>query len=284
MEYNFKEDLKSIREILGLTQSQIAEKIGVEQITISRNEMGKTTPSDKLLEHVYEFAFKNNIKLNRLKEMFYIENMDKNHKLLFYGAKSRIEGKLDMHKSRMNNDLGQGFYTGERYEQAISFISGFEKSSVYIFDFKEEGLKGKKYNVNQEWMMTIAYYRGALEEYENHPIIKKLIEKSCDCDYIIAPIADNRMFQIINSFIMGEITDEQCKHCLAATNLGYQYVFKSDKAIKSLKMLERCYISEKEKEYYKKMRNSDAKLGDDKVKLARIKYRGKGRYIDEILK
>jgi hypothetical protein len=284
MEYNFKEDLKSIREILGLTQSQIAEKIGVEQITISRNEMGKTTPSDKLLEHVYEFAFKNNIKLNRLKEMFYIEHMDKNHKLLFHGAKSRIEGKLDIHKSRTNNDLGQGFYTGERYEQAISFISGFEKSSVYIFDFKEEGLKGKKYNVNQEWMMTIAYYRGVLEEYENHPIIKKLIEKSCDCDYIIAPIADNRMFQIINSFIMGEITDEQCKHCLAATNLGYQYVFKSDKAIKSLKMLERCYISEKEKEYYKKMRNSDAKLGDDKVKLARIKYRGKGHYIDEILK
>lgn len=210
--------------------------------------------------------------------------MDNNHKLLFHGAKSRIEGKLDIHKSRTNNDLGQGFYTGERYEQAISFISGFEKSSVYIFDFKEEGLKGKKYNVNQEWMMTIAYYRGVLEEYENHPIIKKLIEKSCDCDYIIAPIADNRMFQIINSFIMGEITDEQCKHCLAATNLGYQYVFKSDKAIKSLKMLERCYISEKEKEYYKKMRNSDAKLGDDKVKLARIKYRGKGRYIDEILK
>ena len=92
MEYNFKEDLKSIREILGLTQSQIAEKISVEQITISRNEMGKTTPSDKLLEYVYEFAFKNNIKLNRLKEMFYIENMDKNHKLLFHGAKSRIEG------------------------------------------------------------------------------------------------------------------------------------------------------------------------------------------------
>ena len=160
-----------------------------------------------------------------------------------------------------------------------------EESHVPIeIDFKEEGLKGKKYNVNQEWMMTIAYYRGVLEEYENHPIIKKLIEKSCDCDYIIAPIVDNRMFQIINSFIMGEITDEQCKHCLAATNLGYQYVFKSDKAIKSLKMLERCYISEKEKEYYKKMRNSDAKLGDDKVKLARIKYRGKGRYIDEILK
>ena len=28
--------------------------------------------------------------------------------------------------------------------------------------------------VNQEWMMTIAYYRGALDEYKNHPVIKKL--------------------------------------------------------------------------------------------------------------
>ena len=32
--------------------------------------------------------------------------------------------------------------------------------------------------------------------------------KSRDCDYIIAPIADNRMFKIIDSFIEGEITDE----------------------------------------------------------------------------
>ena len=61
--------------------------------------------------------------------------------------------------------------------------------------------------------------------YKNHPTIKTLIEQSKDCDYIIAPIADNRMFQIINAFIDGEITDEQCKHCLAATNLGMQYIF-----------------------------------------------------------
>ena len=44
------------------------------------------------------------------------------------------------------------------------------------------------------------------------------------------------MFQIINSFIDGEITDEQCKHCLAATNLGYQYVFVTPKSTKHLKL------------------------------------------------
>ena len=41
MEYNFSEDLKSIREILGFSQSELAEKIGVEQVTISRNELKK---------------------------------------------------------------------------------------------------------------------------------------------------------------------------------------------------------------------------------------------------
>ncbi len=283
MDYNFAQDLKSIREILGLTQSELAVQIGVEQVTISRNELEKTDPSAKLLEQVYEFAFEKNVKLNRLKEMLWLENIGSSHKLLFHGAKSTIDGTLDVHKGRLNNDFGQGFYAGESYDQAILYVSGFDKSCVYFLDFKDENLKCKKYGVNQDWMMTIAYYRGALDVYKEHPVVKNLVERSRDCDYIIAPIADNRMFQIINSFIGGEITDEQCKHCLAATNLGDQYVFISEKSIKNIKIVERCYISANEKEYYKNIRNSDVKLGDDKVKLARVRYRGKGRYIDEIL-
>lgn len=283
MNYNFKQDLEAIREILQLTQMELAEQLGVEQKTISRNEMGKNEPTSRLLEQVYAYAFERNIKLNKLKEMLWIDDLASGHKLLFHGAKSSIEGELNVHTGRVNNDFGQGFYAGESYEQAISFISGFEKSSVYFLDFNDQNLRCKKYEVNQEWMMTIAYYRGVLGAYESHPVVKRLIEESRDCDYIIAPIADNRMFQIINSFIDGEITDEQCKHCLAATHLGSQYVFISDQAIEQVKLIERCYISNKEKEYYKNIRTEDTRLGDDKVKLARIQYRGKGKYIDEIL-
>ena len=284
MQYNFRDDLKAIRAILGLTQAELASQIGIERITISRNELDKTTPSAKLLEQIYSFAFKNNIKLNKLKEMLWLDKLENGHKLLFHGAKTEIIDELKINRSRKNNDFGQGFYTGEKCEQAISFISGFDKSCVYMLDFYDKDLKRKKYGVNQEWMMTIAYYRGALEEYKHHPIVKKLAEESRLYDYIIAPIADNRMFQIINSFIYGEITDEQCKHCLAATNLGSQYVFITEKSLKNLKLVERCYVSDNERQYYKNLRSSDTKLGDDKVKLARIKYRGKGHYIDEILK
>ena len=55
MNYNFSKDLKSVREILGMSQSELADQIGVEQVTISRNEFGKTEPSPKLLESVYSY-------------------------------------------------------------------------------------------------------------------------------------------------------------------------------------------------------------------------------------
>ncbi len=283
MKYNFSEDLKSIREILNLSQSELAEQIGVEQVTISRNEWGNTEPSAKILESVYALAFKKKVRINKLKEMLWRDDLKKHEKLLFHGAKSEINGEIDIHKGRHNNDFGQGFYTGESYEQAISFVSGFAHSSVYYICFDDTDLRCKRYEVNQEWMMTIAYYRGKLDMYKSHPTIKTLIEQSKDCDYIIAPIADNRMFQIINAFIDGEITDEQCKHCLAATNLGMQYIFISERAVSQAKILERCYISANEREYYKNIRLEEAVLGDNKVKLARRQYRGKGQYIDDIL-
>lgn len=283
MDYNFSDDLKAIREILGITQTELAKRLGIQQVTISRNELGKTAASDRLLEQVYSYAFDNNIKMGRLKEMMWLEDLKPGHKLLFHGAKNEIQGRISVSRSRTNNDFGQGFYTGEKYDQAISFVSGFDRSSIYYLDFDEKGLKCKKYKVDQEWMLTIAYYRGALDEYREHPVVKKLINEVRDCDYVVAPIADNRMFQIINSFIAGEITDAQCKHCLAATNLGNQYVFTSQQSVRKLRILERSYISNSEREYYRGIRTEDAKLGDDKVKLARRQYRGKGKYIDDIL-
>ena len=59
MEYSFKQDLKAIRDVMNLSQEELADKLGVEQITISRNEQGHTKPSDKLMEKVYVYAFEN---------------------------------------------------------------------------------------------------------------------------------------------------------------------------------------------------------------------------------
>ena len=135
MDYNFSKDLIAIREILGLSQDDFADKIGVERVTISRSELGKTTPSAKLLESVYAYAFQKKIRINKLKEMLWRDELTTHQKLLFHGAKSEIHGAIDLTRGRKNNDFGQGFYAGESYEQALSFVSGFDQSSVYFLNF-----------------------------------------------------------------------------------------------------------------------------------------------------
>ncbi len=284
MEYNFAKDIQSIREILGLSQEELSNAVELDQEIVSAIEANRGEPSIKSVEKIYSYAFSKDIKLNKLKEMLAKDDLNHNEKLLFHGSKNEIDGKIDIHHGRSNNDFGQGFYAGESYEQAVSYVSNYNESSVYFLKFNDSNFKCKRYAVDQEWMMTIACYRGTLDAYANHPIIQKLMNESRNCDYIVAPIADNRMFKIINSFINGEITDEQCKHCLSATNLGMQYIFTSEEAISKVEIIERCYISDREKEYYRNIREAEIKLGDDKVKLARKEYRGKGLYIDEILR
>ena len=283
MDYNFSGDFKSIRDILDISQKEFAKVLDTEQKTISNIESKDSYPSKTIVESAFTYAFKKDVKINKLKELLCRDNLSHNEKLLFHGAKGEIKGDIDVNFSRGNNDFGKGFYTGESYEQAVSFISTYNDPSVYFICFDDNDLRCKKYTVDGEWMMTIAYYRGSLEEYENHPIIKKIIAESRDYDYIIAPITDNKMFETINEFIEGNLTDEQCKHCLAATNLGMQYVFLTEKAASRLKIVERCYVCDKEREYYKKLKEDYRKLGNDKVKLAKIQYRGVGKYIDEVL-
>ena len=78
-------------------------------------------------------------------------------------------------------------------------------------------------------MLVIAYYRGWLTQYKHNEIIDKIVKKVENVDVIIAPIADNRMFDLISKFVDGSVTNEQCEHALAATNLSNQYVIKTTK-------------------------------------------------------
>lgn len=283
MDYNFDKDFKAIRDVLDISQKEFAKVLDTEQKTISNIESKDSYPSKTIVESAFTYAFKKDVKINKLKELLCRDNLSHNEKLLFHGSKGEIKGDIDVNFGRGNNDFGQGFYTGESYEQAVSFISTYDDPSVYFMSFDDSDLKCKRYSVDREWMMTIAYYRETLDKYENHPLIEKIIKESRDCDYIIAPIADNKMFETINEFIEGNLTDEQCKHCLAATNLGMQYVFLTEKTASRLKIVERCYVCDKEREHYKKLKEDYRKLGNDKVKLAKAQYRGIGKYIDEVL-
>lgn len=283
-DYRFREDIDLVSELLRIPLQNIAEEVGVSDVTLSRWKSGNATPSPKNLEALYEFAYHHGIRLNEIKAQLHRELLEADGRLaVFHGAKSALDGPICLDKSRLNNDFGKGFYCGESLVQSAMFVSHFPGSSVYIVGFDPSGLTLQRFKVDQEWMLAIAWFRGRLKEYSGHMLIQRIVEKVESADYIVAPIADNRMFEIIDTFIDGEITDKQCQHCLSATSLGSQFVFKSEASVANLEKLERCYLSKAERQAYRDSRQKDSKIGADKVKVARKQFRGQGLYIDEVL-
>lgn len=277
-------DIEIATELLGITAAELADNIGVTPTTVSRWRKNEENVTVSNLNTFYNFAFNKGIRLNKIKEQLFKEDCPVNSIVLFHGAKTHIDGKISIEKSKKTNDFGRGFYCGESLEQSAMFVANYPESSLYILEFDRSKLKFIQLNVDRDWMLLIAYFRDKLTEYSDHPIITNLLAKLDGVDYIIAPIADNRMFEIIDSFIDGEITDVQCQHCLSATNLGNQYVFVTDESLNRLKILRHCYLAPAEKEYYLTSKKEESKIGNDKVKIARKQYRGQGKYIEEILR
>lgn len=283
--YEVYDDIEIICTLLSLSATEFASNIGVAPDTITRWKNKRHKISEENLNAIYNYAFNAGIKLNKIKEQLYREECaGKDNIILFHGAKNVIDGNILIEKSRGTNDFGKGFYCGESMEQSAMFVAGYPRSTLYIFEFDKANLSSTQFYVDQEWMLAIAYFRKRLKGYEDHPIIRNILNKVKNKDFIIAPIADNRMFEIIDSFIEGDITDIQCQHCLSATNLGNQYVIKTQKAIDGLIMKRHCWLSDKEKQFYLSSKYEESKIGNDKVKIAKKQYRGKGSYIEEILR
>lgn len=284
MDFKVLQDIETVMELQELSAEDFARVIGVSRITLNNWLKKKNKISESNIAAFYDYAFKSGIRLNKIKEQLYREDIaSESEILLFHGAKTLIDGKLRLDFSRNNNDFGQGFYCGENLEQSAMFVSNFPNSSLYMLKFDKTDLKSRVFGVTRDWMLMIAYYRHRLGDFANSGIIKELLAQNTGIDYIVAPIADNRMFEIIDSFIDGEITDVQCKHCLSATNLGNQYVFVSPKALEQVEILERCFLTQNEKESYLNARQENYEINRNKVKIARKQYRGQGDYIEDIL-
>ena len=278
-------DVKIIRELLDISQQELAEYIGTSYEVINRWENANVIPEDNNINSLYSYAYKKKIYLNIIHEQMLKDTYnDQNNIVLFHGSKKGINEEIDLNHSKIINDFGKGFYLGETFEQAATYIAYSKSHYIYSFLLNIENLKIIKFNVEEEWMFAIAYYRGWIDEYQDHPIIKSIKDKVENADIIIAPIADNKMFDLIDEFVSGMTTDLQCVKALSATNLGFQYVVKSEKAINQLKILSEMFLCEEEKKGYVNKRLDANQVGLDKVQIARIEYKNKGKYIKELLK
>ena len=282
--FDIKKDIKTIRKIFNLTQSQFASEIGLSRSNIARYEGEEIFPHNMALEKIYSYPYKKDFHLNKAKEMLFLDNAG-NDILLFHGAKYEIKGEIDCHHLNGHKDFGEGFYLGESLDSSASWICEYQSGSIYSFYFKKhKKLNSLVFKVDRNWMYAILYFRGMLVDYLLNKEVLDLIEQIRKADYIIAPIADNQMYDTLTAFSLKEITDEQCLHALSANNLGKQYVLKSQKALNCLVYIDRLYLCEKEKEDYQSDKNRISTQGRNKATLSIEEYRRRGKYIDEIFK
>ena len=276
--YNIADDIGFIIEAEHINKNEFAEEANISRTTLDEIIKNNIT-SKNIYEKIYSFIYSKKYRINSVKEELIKEKF---HNVLFHGSKDGLSYISDK-GSRDSCDFGNGFYLGETYNQALSFVCEKDSSSVYSFRYSLDGLKIKRFECNLEWMLAICYYRGTIEEYKSKDIISKIISEVEDADVIIAPIADNKMFYIMAQFTDGEINADVALHSLSASKLGLQYIFKTDKAINKLIPIERYYICKLEKQ---DCRNKLIERGfeiDTKLKLAKREFKD-GLYIEEILK
>ena len=277
--YLIKEDLKILIEDANNSLEDLALKTNVSLRTLKNILSENEYPSNETINKIYSFAYTNGYRLNKIKEEL-LKEKSKNI-ILFHGAKQEID-TIKKNGSRDTCDFGKGFYLGETYLNAASFIYEIKDSSIYSFELNLKNLICVKFDCDLDWMILICYFRGMLDQYKNHEMIIKLLNKIEDADVIIAPIADNKMFNIMREFGEGYITSIEAIHSLASSGLGLQYVLKTDKAINNLKEIERLFLSSPERKSIEIFMDERSKEIDTKLKIAKRKFRGEGQYIDEI--
>lgn len=280
---SFKNDLKLIMNTLGLSSYDLSNLLGFDVPTISNWLNDKYEPDSRSIEDIYEFAYRKGLRINEAHHKPLINSsIREGFKLLYHGSKSGIIGDISLSYCNDNNDFGKGFYLGETLEQSSMFVASYPNKKIYSFGLYMKDLNVYEFKIDLDWLLMIAYNRGRLDEFKESKKIKEILYKTKNVDVIIAPIADNRMFDIIDEFVNGMITDKACMFALAALDLGKQYVLRTDKAIKKLALIKEFYICYDEGAYYINKRKELNGQRLEKIKNFRQKNR-EGKYIDEIL-
>ena len=276
-EYTLIEDVQFLMESENKNNADFSTEVKISRTTLNEI-LNNNMASNEVCEKIYAYAYDRNYRINSVKEELLKETYPA---VLFHGSKNGLS-EVTANGSRDNCDFGKGFYLSETYQNALSFICEKKKSSMYSFAYSLDGLNVKEFKCNMEWMLAICLFRGTIKTFEKNKILAEIIDNVENADVVIAPIADNKMFYVMEQFANGDINADVALHSLSASKLGLQYIFRTEKAIDKLIPVEKYYISEPERNDCKNTLIERGFEIDTKLKLAKREYRT-GLYIEEIL-
>ena len=211
--------------------------------------------------------------------------------ILYHGSKSGIKGEISPFSSRETCDFGRGFHTGELPTQPMGLIAGWKDHVFYELECDFDDLKIKKfdngYDGSIDWAMFIGFNRDK-RYYEGH---RKLYEKydayNENYDLIIGPIANDKMFQLLERFYIGDLCDKALISGLTQIKLGDQYVFKTKKSCDKdhIKILSERKLNDRERSLAFADNRNRAAQSDGILSQLQTRYRRAVdvKYYDELM-
>ena len=279
--------IKSIREYLGLSQADFAEKLGVTFATVNRWENGRALPTKLAQTSLYEYCKAHGVPvyqmiLDKINEYADTIQTEDTRIILYHGSKSGITCDIAP-KSREMCDFGRGFYMGTEPAQPLTLICDFEKSKFYIVSIDMSELDSIEINADLDWAMLVAFHRGRMDKIKGTDFYEKYSQIDADKDLVIGSIANDRMFYVLDNFFLGNITDAALVNSLSALKLGKQYVAKTQKACAAVRIEKEIPISILERRFLQDESDANRQKGISLANDICKNYRREGLFFDEIL-
>ena len=275
--------IKTIRKSAGMKQEQFAKTLGTTTLSINRWENGKTQPNKMAQTQLFEFCKRNNIDMFDFIVKQVKREPDDDRLIVYHGSKKGLQGRIEP-ISRESCDFGKGFYLGTDPAQPLTLICDEDKPVLYTMKLDLSELKVLKVEMNLEWAMLIAFYRGYMDEVKGSEIYNKYEKMADGYDVILGYIANDRMYRVMKSFFEKEITDVALIHSLSALDLGRQYVCKTQKACDRLEIIDKKELASLELAILRDKSIVRRQKGIELTEEILLKYRREGKFFDEILR
>ena len=279
--------IKHIRDYLGLSQADFAEKLGVNFATVNRWENGRAIPTKLAQAKLYDYCKEQGVPvyqfvLDKIANEAASVNLEEGRILLYHGSKSGIVGDVAP-KSREMCDFGKGFYMGTEPGQPLTLICDFDKSKFYIVSIDTNALDTVEIKADLDWAMLVAFHRGRMDKIKDTAFYEKYSRIDAGKDLVIGSIANDRMFYVLDNFFMGNITDMALVNSLSALKLGKQYVATTEKACAAVRIEREIPLSMMERRFLQDESDANRQKGIALANDICKNYRREGNFFDEIL-
>ena len=203
---------------------------------------------------------------------------------LYHGSELGIRGAIRPDMGSRRCDFGQGFYLGTDRDQTSMLACSGRSPHFYEFELELEDLRSYEFEPDFDWALMVAHSRGYVPSRHDSQVGDYLRGLAGDVDFLVGPIADDRLFQTLGRFFEGEITDTALVACLNVMRLGTQYVLRTQTACDRLRMVSDDVPTQAEASRYASLANRMRASAGTATRLAQRQHRNDGRYFDEALR